>query len=202
MVRFHPLQPKRKRANDLKPLTRKKSTRTPGGKAKWTDDQKLQVAATYVMLGNLSEVALATGISYNTIKVWRYQQWFKDLVLEIRDEDVAQLDANLQRVIKKALVGLEDRLDHGDYQYDPKTGKPIRIPVKAHIALKATSELLTKQDKLRARPEKAELEKTIDDRLAKLAAEFQRFAKARDVTPVVEAIGFPLPDVTSNITDV
>ena len=181
----------------MRPLTRKKSTRT-GGKAIWTEDQKLQVAASYVMLGNLSEVALATGISYNTIKVWKYQQWFKDLLLEIRDEDIAQLDSNLQRVIGKALKGLEDRLDNGDYQYDPKSGKPIRIPVKAHVALKATSELLTKQDKLRARPEKAELEKTIDDRLAKLAAEFQRFAKARDVTPVVKAIGFPLSDVTGN----
>lgn len=167
----------------MKGLHRKKSKWPTRGKAQWTEDQKLQVAASYVMLGNLSEVALATGISYNTIKVWKYQDWFKELVNQIRDEDLQKLDANLQRVIGKALKGLEDRLDNGDYQYDPKTGAIVRIPVKAQIALRATSDLLTKQDKLREKPERAELEKTIDDRLAKLGAEFAKFAKARDITP-------------------
>ena len=135
------------------------------------------------MLGNLRETALATGVGYETLKLWKLQNWWKDLVLEIRDEDVGKLGANLQKIIEKSLRTVEDRLDKGEFQYDPKTGKAIRIPIKANIALKVTTELMTKQEKLRAEPVKLEIEKTIDARLAKLADEFSRFSKATDVTP-------------------
>lgn len=150
-------------------------------KAQWGEDQKLQAVATYVMTGNLKEVCLVTSIPYDTLKWWKEKDWWKELVLQIRDEDVQALDSNLQRVIGKALSTLEDRLDKGDYQYDPKTGKPVRIPIKAHIALKATTELLTKQDKIRDKPKQKELENTIDARLLKLAEEFSKFSKARTI---------------------
>ena len=169
-------------------MKRKKSKYYQYKKANWDGNQKLQAVATYVMLGNLSETALVTGIPRDTLKTWKSSDWWKELQVQIRDEDVQQLDSNLQRVISKALVSLEDRLDHGDYQFDPKTGKVMRIPIKAQIALKATTELLTKQEKLRDTPAKLEVEKTIDARLMKLAEEFARFSSARTI------------DVTSNNT--
>ena len=147
--------------------------------AKWTDNQKLEVATTYCLLGNLTETALVTGVSINTIKDWRYKDWWKELITQIRDEDVQQLSSNIQRVVNKALKATEDRIDKGDFQYDPKTGKIIRIPVKAHITLKATTDLLIRQEKLRAIPQRAEVEKTIDARLSKLADEFMRFATSK-----------------------
>lgn len=165
-------------------MRRKKSIYPEHGKAHWTDQQKLEAVATYVMLGNMVETALVTSIPLDTLKLWKRSEWFRDLQLQIRDEDVQQLDTNIQKVVGKALKALEDRLDNGDYQYDPKTGKPVRIPIKATVALKVTTDLLTKQDKLRAAPEKLEVEKTVDARLLKLAEEFARFAKARDVTLV------------------
>jgi len=165
-------------------MKRKKSIYPEHGRAHWTEQQKLEAVATYVMLGNMVETALVTSVPLDTLKVWKKTDWFRELQLQIRDEDVQQLDTNIQKVVGKALKALEDRLDNGDYQYDPKTGKPVRIPIKATVALKVTTELLTKQDKLRAAPEKLEVEKTVDARLLKLAEEFARFAKARDVTPV------------------
>ena len=154
--------------------------------AQWGGDQKLQAAASYIMLGNLKEVSDITGIPYITLKVWKTTDWWKDLILEIRDEDISQLDAKLQKIVSKALVAVEDRLDKGDYQYDPKTGKPVRIPVKAHIALKVTTDLLARQEKIRSAPQRAEVEKTIDARLSKLADEFARFAKGGTRTINVE----------------
>ena len=162
-------------------MRRKKSKYYQYKKANWDDNQKLQAVATYVMLGNLTETALATSIPRDTLKTWKSSDWWKELQLQIRDEDVQQLDSNLQRVIDKALRAVEDRLDNGDYQYDPKTGKAIRIPIKAQIALKTTTELLTKQEKLRDSPAKLEVEKTIDARLMKLAEEFARFSSARTI---------------------
>ena len=201
-------------------LARRKSKTSPTSDAWWGKDQRLQAAACYVMLGNMREVAAATGISYNTLNSWKTTDWWKDLILQIRDEDVAQLDAKLQKIVGIALSTVEDRLNKGDYQYDPKTGKPVRIPVKAQIALKVTTDLLARQEKIRSAPVRAEIEKTIDARLSKLAEEFHRFAKGgtktinaepivvpdrlKDavLTPIQEAAiaaTLPTADVTSNI---
>jgi len=172
-------------------LARRKSKTSPTSDAWWGKDQRLQAAACYVMLGNMREVAAATGISYNTLNSWKTADWWKDLILQIRDEDVAQLDSKIQKIVGLALNTVEDRLNKGDYQYDPKTGKPIRIPVKAQIALKVTTDLLARQEKIRSAPVRAEIEKTIDARLSKLADEFHRFAKGGTKTINAEPIVVP-----------
>ena len=165
---------------------RRGKSKYPGrGKAIWSQEQKLQACASYVMLGTLRETALATSIPMPTLSLWSTQEWWKELKTQIRDEDIQQMDSNLQKIITKALKATEDRLDEGDYTYHPLTGKAIRVPIKAQIALKISTDLMIRQDKIRERPEKAELEKTIDARLAKLGEEFAKFSKARDVTPEV-----------------
>jgi hypothetical protein len=140
------------------------------------------------MLGNMSETALVTGIPLPTLKLWKQSDWFKEYALQLQTEDVQQMDSNLRRVIQKALKATEDRLDLGDAQFDQRTGEIIRIPVKAHVALKITTDLMTKQQKLYENPVKEQVEKTIDDRLLKLSEEFARFATAKKNTIDIEAI--------------
>lgn len=154
----------------------------------WTQSQKLQAVSTYLMLGNMSETALVTGIPLPTLKLWKQSDWFKDYALQLQTEDVQQMSSSLKKVIDKALKAVEDRLDLGDAQFDQKTGDIIRIPVKAHVALKITTDLMTKQQKLYENPVKEQVEKTIDDRLLKLSEEFARFATAKKNTIDIEAI--------------
>ena len=170
---------------------RKNKNGLDGRLALWGEDQRFQATACYVMLGNMVQVAAATGIPLITLKVWKTTDWWKDLILQIRDEDVAQLDANIQKVVGKALKVVEDRLDKGDYQYDPKTGKPVRIPIKAQIALRVTTDLLARQEKIRSLPVRQQVEKTIDARLEKLAEEFHRFAKGGTTTINVDPLELP-----------
>lgn len=150
-------------------------------KSQWTQNQRLQAVSTYLMLGNLSETAIVTGIPLPTLKVWKVSDWFKEFSLQLQTEDVQQMDSNIKRVVDKALKAVEDRLDLGDAQYDQKTGAITRVPVKAHVALKITTDLLTRQDKIREAPVKEELEKTIDDRLLRLSEEFARFASMKTI---------------------
>jgi hypothetical protein len=156
-------------------------------KAHWSQNQKLQAVSTYLMLGNMSQTAIVTGIPLQTLKIWKTTDWFKDYALQLQSEDIQQMDSNLKRVVDKALKAVEDRLDLGDAQFDQKTGKITRIPIKAHVALKITTELLTKQDKLKENPVKEEIEKTIDDRLLKLSEEFAKFANTNKKTIKDEA---------------
>lgn len=145
-------------------------------KSVWSQNQRLQAVSTYLMLGNMAETAIVTGIPIATLRLWKTTDWFKEYSLQLQSEDVQQMDANLKRIVGKALKATEDRLDLGDAQFDQKTGNIIRIPVKAHVALKISTELLTKQQKLYENPVREEVEKTIDDRLLKLSEEFAKFA--------------------------
>lgn len=159
-------------------------------KSHWTQNQKLEAVSTYLMLGNMAETAIVTGVPLPTLKIWKATDWFKEYCLQLQSEDVQQMDSNLKRVINKALKATEDRLDLGDAQFDQKTGEIVRIPVKAHVALKITTELLTKKQKLYENPVREEVEKTIDDRLLKLSEEFAKFASgkiAKSVPVDVEA---------------
>jgi len=156
-------------------------------KSIWTQNQRLQAVSTYLMLGSLTETAIVTGIPLPTLKTWKVMDWFKEYSLQLQAEDVQQMDSNLKRVVDKALKAVEDRLDLGDAQFAQKTGKITRSPVKAHGALKISTELLTKQQKLKENPLKEEVEKTIDDRLLKLSEEFARFASIKSSIVDVEA---------------
>lgn len=162
-------------------MQRKKSTDRRYKKSVWSQNQKLQAVSTYLMLGNMAETAVVTGIPLQTLKIWKIQDWFKEYSLQLQSEDIQKMDGNLKRIVDKALKAVEDRLDLGDAQFDQKTGLITRVPVKAHVALKITSELMTKQEKLHNNPVKEEVEKTIDDRLAKLSEEFARFASMKTI---------------------
>ena len=157
-------------------------------KSVWSQNQRLQAVSTYLMLGNMAETAVVTGIPLPTLKTWKTTDWFKEYALQLQSEDIQQMDSNLKRVINKALKATEDRLDLGDAQFDQKTGEIIRIPVKAHVALKITTDLMARQQRLLDNPIKEEVEKTIDDRLLKLSEEFARFANMKQNTIEAEII--------------
>ena len=145
-------------------------------KAHWTQNQKLQAVSTYLMLGNMAETAVVTGIPLPTLKMWKVTDWFKEYALQLQAEEVQQMSSTMKKIIDKSLKAVEDRLDLGDAQFDQRTGAIVRVPVKAHVALKITTDLMTKQEKLLANPVKEQIESTIDDRLLKLSEEFARFA--------------------------
>lgn len=157
-------------------------------KSVWSQNQRLQAVSTYLMLGNMAETAVVTGIPLPTLKTWKTTDWFKEYALQLQSEDIQQMDSNLKRVINKALKATEERLDMGDAQFDQKTGDIVRIPVKAHVALKITTDLMARQQRLLDNPVKEEVEKTIDDRLLKLSEEFARFANMKQKTIEAEII--------------
>ena len=150
-------------------------------KGQWTRNQKLQAVSTYLMLGNMAQTAIVTGIPLPTLKLWKQHDWFNEYVLQLKTEDIQQMDSNLKRVVDKALKAVEDRIDYGDAVFDQKTGAIVKLPIKANVALKISTELLTKQEKINNAPVREELEKTIDQRLLKLSEEFARFAGMKQI---------------------
>jgi hypothetical protein len=169
-------------------MKRAKSKDSRAVRAWWTEKQKMKFVRIFLTYGNLAIAAKESGIPMDTCRAWSYKDWFKEAVAALQSEDLVQRDANISRIVEKSLLAVEDRIENGDAQFNQATGEITRIPVKAHVALKISTELMNRQDKELSAPMKKEVEKTIDDRLAMLSQEFARFANMKVID---EVIGVP-----------
>jgi len=150
---------------------------------RYTEHQKLEAATVFLALGSNVQTAGVLKIPLDTFNKWRYSDWFKKLVEDLKAEDNLKLSARLSKLVSKALDVTEDRLDKGNYQYDPKTSELIRVPVSLRDAAKVASDLMERKDIVEDKPLKEQIEKTVDDRLAKLAEEFAKFSKVKPALP-------------------
>lgn len=149
----------------------------------WSEKQKFEVVSAYVLLGNVAQVSRLTGIPEITVRKWKASPWWKEAEGEIRLSSKVQLSGKLTKAIELANIALEDRLVNGDFQYDYKTGKMIRKPVNADLALRALDRLIDRQEMLDNSMKKLEVttDEGTNERLAKLAEQFVNFAKAKTI---------------------
>ena len=83
----------------------------------------------------------------------------------------------MSKVIDKALDILMTRIEEGDYQYDQKTGRLVKVPLKARDLERVTSGLFDKRQLIRKQPTNIKQDPTNQaDRLLKLAEQFAEFA--------------------------
>ena len=168
-----------------KDMTRRKKRDLKAEGKWWSESQKLEAATTFLALGNGAQTAAVLDIPLATFNRWRYADWFKKMVDDLKSEDNLKLNARLTKLVSKALDVTEDRLEKGNYQYDPKSSELIRVPVSMKDAAKVANDMLERKDIIETKPQQEQIERTVDDRLAKLAEQFKAFAKPKekDITP-------------------
>lgn len=147
--------------------------------ARYSDAQKIEACQLYMLTGNLSAVSMALQINYETLKVWKKSQWWKDLERELRLQDELQLSVQLKKIVAKSLSNVEDRLENGDFTFDKKTGKLIRRPVTALTAHKIAVDMMDKRDSIldKALGETTIAEDKIQKTLENLAESFKKMAQ-------------------------
>ena len=96
-------------------------------------DKKKQMAActTYLATGSIAETSRIINVPYRTVQEWTYSDWWKQLMTEIQSGENQKTDNKMSKVIEKTLDMLVSRIEEGDYQYDQKTGRLVKIPLKA-----------------------------------------------------------------------
>lgn len=122
-------------------------------------------------------VTAVTGVPSQTIRLWKMQPWWKDLVREIQTSEDQELDGKLSRVIDKSIDVINDRLEKGDFILDSRSGTIRRVPVKFKDTHRVASDLLDKRNVLRGKPTSITERVSTEDVLRKLAAQFQEFTK-------------------------
>jgi hypothetical protein len=143
---------------------------------------------TWLATGNLVQTAAITKVPLPTIKHWKKQPWWKEAVDAFYDDDKQELDAKYQKIVRKALTVMDDRLTNGNFQLDQKTGRILRVPVSLSDSHKVMKDLVDQQQVLRKdkKEEQQQAQVSANETLLKLAKQFAEMAKGnvmKDVTP-------------------
>lgn len=137
---------------------------------------RYEAVALYKLLGSLNAVAKELEIPYITLRKWHISDWWKDYELDIIQSNRAKSNSKVQKIVEKAMVVVEDRLDSGDYQFDQKTGKMVRVPVKAEVANRILQDSMNREimnEKLNQEAKRNLTEEKMSDRLLKIQESFK-----------------------------
>lgn len=164
------------------PVVTKRTRRTKNGSGWWREDQKTEVVAKYLILGSVTLAANECKIPVNTVFNWKQSDWWGETEAELRKQSSQELQGKLGKIIDKSLKAVEDRLDKGDYVYDPKSGSIKRIGVKASVANQITKDSIDRKmllEKISTRG--ASSEQAVAERLASLREEFLKFVGSKTI---------------------
>lgn len=167
----------------------KRKKTLPGQPGTWNDKKKLEAVTTYLATGNLSLTSKMINVPRKTLEVWKGSDWWKDTVAEMQSEGALQLSSKLEKVVSKSLESINEILTNGDYIYDSKKGKVVRIPPKLRDLHRVSTDLIDKQMVLNKKANtQVSSEESTEGRLLKLAEQFAKFVQKKEVERVVNEV--------------
>jgi hypothetical protein len=95
---------------------------------------------------------------------------------ELKIQDELQLSTRLKKIAEKSFAAVEDRLEHGNFVFDQKTGKIRRIPVNLKDAHKVAIESIQQQELIANKHVEVANDGQILNKLEQLAAKFAEMA--------------------------
>lgn len=148
----------------------------------WSEGQKVNCVAQYLIYGNVAEVCRQTNIPQDTVRKWKGTDWWTETEAEIRKESNQEIQGKLGKILNKSLDVVEERLMNGDLFYDVKTGSIKRIGVKASVANQISKDSIDRKIILEKIANKGtSSEEAVSQRLLALKQEFLKFVNAKQI---------------------
>ena len=167
----------------------KRKKTLPGQLGHWDEKKKLEAVTTYLATGNLELTSKMINVPRKTLEVWKKNEWWNETVAQIQSEGALQLSSKLEKLVTKSLESINDIIANGDYVYDTKRGKVIRVPPKLRDLHKVSTDLIDKQMILTKKANVHTVsEEGVEGRLLKLAEQFAKFVNKKEVEKVVNEI--------------
>lgn len=151
-------------------------------------EQKTDACALYCVYGDVDQVAEMTGIPPKVIRDWKEEPWWAEIQRKVFVEQNEKLAGRINGVLDKSLEHLVDRLDNGDFLWDVRKSKLVRKPVDTKVLANVFNTLVTRRQLIRGEPTSISAAVGVDDRLKMLAAQFEKFANAKEVEQVPHVI--------------
>lgn len=147
-------------------------------------EQKTDACALYCVYGDVDQVSEMTGIPPKAIREWKDEPWWAEIQRKVFVEQNEKLVGRINGVLDKSLEHLVDRIDNGDYLWDVRKSKLVRKPVDTKVLANVVNTLVTRRQLIRGEPTSISANIGVDDRLKLLAAQFEKFANAKEVEHV------------------
>lgn len=153
----------------------------------WPFEKRIEAVTQYLVLGNMKQVSVLTGVSYEVLKDWKGSPWWSELEKEIRATENLQMDSKLSKIVDKSLDAVQDRVENGDFIYDQKNGEIRRKPVALRDVHRVAVDMLSKRELLRdgASGRKEVTQVSMDEQLKQLAHEMAKWFQ-QESKPVIE----------------
>ena len=151
-------------------------------------EQKTDACALYCVYGDVDQVSEMTGIPPKVLRDWKDEPWWIEIQKKVFVEQNEKLVGRINGVLDKSLEHLVDRLDNGDYLWDVRKSKLVRKPVDTKVLANVFNTLVSRRQLIRGEPTSISAAVGVDDRLKMLAAQFERFAAAKEVEQAPQTI--------------
>ena len=194
------------RANSGWVYVKRKKTK-PGEVGHWDQKKRTEAVTTFLATGNAALTGSLINVPVATVRSWQKQDWWKDVVAQIRSDGALELNAKLTKIVDKSIEAVNDRIENGDFLYDQKRGQLTRVPVKLKDLHRVATELIDKQQIIQDRENRpSTTEASLEDRLVKIAETFVRNIgkepRMKEVGEIIEGdyVNLP-PDVAEAIKE-
>lgn len=153
----------------------------------YTWSEKMEAVARHMLLGNMRVVSEQLSIPYDTLMEWKRSEWWPEMVDQLRRQKKQKTSDNLTKIIENSIEIVQERLEHGDWVWDQKTGEAKRKPVGVRDAANIANSLLQRQNDLEEftnRPQNTESVKETLDQLAKEFAKWNRINNKKNAETI------------------
>jgi len=143
---------------------------------KYTPETKLHAITCYIVTGNFREASKLSTVPEITIRKWRQAAaWWPVITKYIQQARQEQIDAQLSGVIHKSVETVADRLENGDYRYNPTLDKLVRVPVQAAQAANIADKAISNRNLLRGDATSRTESSSLAEQIQELKTAFQGF---------------------------
>ena len=151
----------------------KRSNPRATGKANangWRSEKdRIRAATVYAVTGSAARTEEITGIPSGTIRQWKTQEWWPQIIDRIHQEKDDELSVKFTDIVDKTIEQINDRIEKGDYLYDNKTGELVRKPMGGKELGIVTSIFVDKRELLRGKRKIQMDQQSIKDKLDQIA---------------------------------
>lgn len=155
----------------------------------WPEEKRIEVVALYAAgMTSPNELSRLTKVSPTTIKSWKTEDWFTDMLDKVHTSIDQDIVSKQTAIVDKALEVIQDRLSNGEYIVKSRKqpdgsykDEVVRRPVNMRDANIVATTVVDKRQLLRGKATSRSEKIGVDDRLAKLAEEFKKFASAKTI---------------------
>ena len=144
-------------------------------KSDYTIEDRLSVVMSFITEGNLKAVSRATGMSYNTIKVWKESEWWPIALQYCHKRKDKELETKLSKIIHDSVSEISDRVKNGDWAI-LKDGTKKRVPLKVRDLAIVTNMVYDKRAMLRGDSPALANKTSQEDKLKQLETKFNAFS--------------------------